>query len=119
MFVRHWLWLELKPSLTETSAAAIHGRRRLDFNPHLSMPICFSLNATACVSGLQSAGMALQVLSNGIECRLQRNALAVLEPPTGNETVSRVSNDIDVNWLRVLPACVYPGLHMPCSGKTV
>lgn len=26
------------------------------------------------------------VLSNGVECRLQRNALAVLEAPTGNET---------------------------------
>lgn len=30
----------------------------------------------------------LQILSNGVECRLQRNALAVLEAPTGNETVS-------------------------------
>ena len=29
------------------------------------------------------------MLSNGVECRLQRNALAVLEPPTGNETVRR------------------------------
>lgn len=32
--------------------------------------------------------LLLQVLSNGVECRLQRNALAVLEAPTGNETVS-------------------------------
>lgn len=27
----------------------------------------------------------LQVLTNGIEVKLQRNALSVIEPPTGNE----------------------------------
>lgn len=27
----------------------------------------------------------MQVLTNGIEVKLQRNALSVLEPPTGNE----------------------------------
>lgn len=30
-------------------------------------------------------GSKLQVLTNGIEVKLQRNALSVLEPPTGNE----------------------------------
>ena len=118
VLVCYWLWLEHKPSLNETSAAAIHGLRRLDFNPRLPIPICFCLSATACVGCLQRVGLALQVLSNGVECRLQRNALAVLEPPTGNETVSRVSIAIDLNWLQVLPACVYPELHMPRSGKT-
>ena len=29
--------------------------------------------------------MDVQVLTNGIEVKLQRNALSVLEPPTGNE----------------------------------
>lgn len=45
---------------------------------------------------LKAIGLALQVLSNGVECRLQRNALAVLEPPTGNETVSRLSSVVDM-----------------------
>lgn len=27
----------------------------------------------------------IQVLTNGIEVKLQRNALSVIEPPTGNE----------------------------------
>lgn len=48
---------------------------------------------------LETIGLALQVLSNGVECRLQRNALAVLEPPTGNETVSHLSSVTDLNWL--------------------
>lgn len=29
--------------------------------------------------------LVFQVLTNGIEVKLQRNALSVLEPPTGNE----------------------------------
>lgn len=31
------------------------------------------------------ADFAMQVLTNGIEVKLQRNALSVLEAPTGNE----------------------------------
>lgn len=41
--------------------------------------------------------MNLQVLTNGIEVKLQRNALSVIEPPTGNED----DDDIDfenVQW---------------------
>lgn len=62
---------------------------------------------------LESIALVVQVLSNGVECRLQRNALAVLEPPTGNETVSRLSSIFDLNCLCILFACVQPDVHMP------
>lgn len=32
-----------------------------------------------------SSALKFQVLTNGIEVKLQRNALSVIEPPTGNE----------------------------------
>lgn len=37
---------------------------------------CFSIHSCSCFG---------QVLKNGVEVKLQRNALSVLEPPTGNE----------------------------------
>ena len=50
-----------------------------------NLPLKSRLRCSLCP---EACSAVLQVLSNGVECRLQRNALAVLEPPTGNETVS-------------------------------
>lgn len=36
-----------------------------------------------------------QVLKNGVEVKLQRNALSVLEPPTGNEEED--DDDFDIS----------------------
>lgn len=74
------------------------------------MPIYSCPDASTC-GMLENIDVALQVLSNGVECRLQRNALAVLEPPTGNETVGRLSSIFDLNCMCLLFACSHPDVQ--------
>lgn len=38
-----------------------------------------------------------QVLTNGIEVKLQRNALCVIEPPTGNEDDNKFESE-NMQW---------------------
>ncbi len=78
----------LNLDLTLSGLSAMHDRRQYESQQYQPMLLLLSKLVDSFVTLVEGVGIALQVLSNGVECRLQRNALAVLEPPTGNETVS-------------------------------
>lgn len=69
------------------------GDEELSILPRHTKVIVTGNNRTSVLLGLQGVvkkavglgGLHWLVLKNGVEVKLQRNALSVLEPPTGNE----------------------------------